>query len=50
VGDIAVRSVTPIARGFEGAAQEAVRKWKYRPGTLDGVPVQAKVTVEMEFR
>jgi TonB family protein len=50
VGDIAVRSVTPIARGFEGAAQEAVRKWRYRPGTLDGVPVQAKVTVEMEFR
>lgn len=50
VGDIAVRSVTPIARGFEGAAQEAVRKWRYRPGTLDGVPVQAKVTVELEFR
>ncbi len=50
VGEIVVKSVTPIARGFEAAAQEAVRQWKYRPGTLDGVPVRTKVTVELEFR
>lgn len=50
IGAIEVRSVRPIARGFEGAAKEAVRQWRYRPATLDGEPVQAKVTVELEFR
>ncbi len=33
-----------------GAAQDAVRKWRYRPTVVDGKPVNVITTVAVEFR
>jgi protein TonB len=49
-GDIEVQSTSHPGRGFETAAIDAVRKWLYDPAKLDGVPVEAKITVEVHFR
>ncbi len=35
---------------FDKAAVEAVRKWKFAPGTRDGKPVMSPVTVMVGFR
>jgi TonB family protein len=35
---------------FDKAAIEAVRRWRYRPMILDGVPVQVEATIIVEFR
>jgi TonB family protein len=35
--------------GFEEAAIDAVRKWKYKPGTKNGEAVEVKSTVMLEF-
>ena len=42
-----VRSLSP---GLDNAAVEAVRKWKFAPGTKDGKPVAFKINVEVAFR
>jgi outer membrane biosynthesis protein TonB len=31
------------------AARDAVLKWRYKPGTLNGEPVEAKVTIRFTF-
>jgi len=36
--------------GFGEAAVQAVRTWKYRPGSFDGRPVAVMLTVVVEFR
>lgn len=35
--------------GFNAAAQAAVAKWKFRPGTLDGRPVNTQLSVPIHF-
>jgi TonB family protein len=49
VGAVDVQSVSPPGRGFEVAAQSAVRRWTYRPAMLDGKPTEAKINVEIRF-
>jgi protein TonB len=46
--------VQPLRRvggdsGFDQAAMEAVKRWKYRPATLDGVPVASAMTLFVDF-
>lgn len=45
-----VLDVKPRGRGFEREAVAAAKEWRYRPGTLDGRPVESRVEVEIEFR
>jgi len=49
VGDIKVMSSTPPGSGFEEAAHDAVRRWRYRPATVDKKPVAVSFTVVIEF-
>jgi protein TonB len=43
-----VRSVDKVY-GLDGKAVEAVRAWRFRPGTYQGRPVAVKVLVELIF-
>jgi TonB family protein len=40
----------PLGDGLDEKAIEAVKKWKFRPATRNGVPIAARVTVETTFR
>jgi periplasmic protein TonB len=48
VGDVSVIRATPPDM-FEKAALAAVRKWKYDPRYVDGLPAEAHVNVHLEF-
>ena len=39
-----------LGMGLDEKAIEAVRKWKFSPGTKDGIPVAVQVNVEVSFR
>jgi protein TonB len=39
-----------LGLGLDEKAVEAVRKWKFEPGTKDGQPVAVQVNVEVNFR
>jgi protein TonB len=34
---------------FDQAALEAIKKWKFKPGRKDGVPVKMKVAIPLQF-
>lgn len=36
--------------GIEQAARESLRHWRYEPGKLGGIPVNAGVTITVQFR
>jgi TonB family protein len=36
--------------GLDEEALKAARQWRFEPGTKDGEPVRAEVTIELEFR
>ena len=36
--------------GFEKATEDAIRKWRYKPATKDGVRVRMWVTIRVPFR
>jgi len=36
--------------GIEQAARQSLRNWRYEPGKLGGVPVNAGVTITVQFR
>jgi len=45
------RVVTPLpAPTLSYAALEAIRKWRYEPGTRDGTPVPVPLTVKVTFK
>jgi len=48
VGRIEVQ--VPLGLGLDEKAIEAVRKWRFRPGTRDGRPVGMPAVVEVNFR
>jgi len=35
--------------GFEEASANALRQWKFKPGRVDGVPADVKMTVKIDF-
>lgn len=39
-----------LGMGLEQKAVEAVRQWKFKPATMAGRPVRARVNVEAAFR
>ena len=41
---------SPKNYGFEKAAQDAVRKWKFKPATKDGVAVRVWKTISFTFK
>jgi bla regulator protein blaR1 len=41
------RSLSPE---FDESAIDAVKKWKFAPGTKDGKPVACQMNIEIEFR
>ena len=49
VGPLCVRGVNPAGLGFEQAATEAVRQWRYVPAMKDGEPVDVRIRVYVEF-
>jgi len=42
-----VRSLDPT---LDALAVEAVGRWKFKPATRDGVPVNCSLTIEMNFK
>ncbi len=45
-----IRLVKGVGMGLDEKAEEAVRTWKFKPGTRLGVPVAVRVMVEIAFR
>ena len=46
--DIRVRQ--SLGMGLDEKAIEAVRRWRFRPATLNGQPVATQIAVEVNFR
>jgi TonB family protein len=44
-----VRIVKPMGMGLDENAIEAVKTWRFQPGTKDGVPVAIWVYIEVDF-
>jgi protein TonB len=44
------RVLKPLPMGLDQAALEAVRRWKYKPGTLNGQPVPVIYNLTVNFR
>ncbi|MFC6646098.1 TonB family protein [Granulicella cerasi] len=44
-----VHAVNPKGDTFEGAAEEAVQKYRFAPATREGVPVAVKMMVVVSF-
>jgi periplasmic protein TonB len=45
-----IRVTRGLGLGLEEKAIEAVKQWRFRPGTLDGKPVVAAAAIEVNFR
>ena len=49
VGDVQVLQSPGSKLGFDEAAIEAVRQWRYKPGLQNGKPVDVYFTIIVEF-
>ena len=45
-----IRVVRSLGLGLDEKAIEALRQWRFKPGTKDGVPVPVAATIEVNFR
>lgn len=45
-----IRVARSLGMGLDEKAIEAVKKWRFAPGTKDGVPVATQVNIEVNFR
>jgi len=44
------RVLKPLPLGLDAAALQAVKQWKFRPGTLDGQPIPVYYNLTVNFR
>lgn len=44
-----VKVIHPGPKNFNDAALEAIRRWRFKPGTCDGTPISTEINVEFEF-
>jgi protein TonB len=50
-GDVGnIKVAKGLGYGLDEKAEEAVRTWKFKPATKDGVPVDYELAVEVDFR
>lgn len=49
VEDVRIDSVSRKGVGFEKAAEDAVRQWRYRPATKHGVKVKMWLPIRIPF-
>jgi protein TonB len=50
-GDVTdVHVLKPLPFGLDQAASDAVRKWKFKPGTLNGQPVDVLFNLTVQFK
>ena len=49
VGDVVVVRSLDTQFGLDASAIDAAKRWRFEPATLNGQPVAAAVTLEMEF-
>jgi TonB family protein len=49
VGDVTVTRSLDAATGLDRSAIEAIRMWRFTPGTRNGRPVPVRVAVNMTF-
>ena len=47
---IDAKVLKPLPFGLDQAAIDAVRQWEFRPGTLDGVPVDVIFNLTINFK
>lgn len=45
-----IKVISPLADGLAEQAIKAVSKWRFQPGTKNGLPVWTKATVEVNFQ
>jgi TonB family protein len=45
-----IRVARSVGYGLDEEAIKAVKKWRFKPGTMDGKPVAVMVNVEVTFR
>jgi TonB family protein len=50
VGEVRITKSLDRTYGLDQAAIEAARKWRFKPGLRQGIPVATRVTLQLEFR
>jgi TonB family protein len=45
-----LRVLQSVDETFDHAAMKAVQKWRFRPATCDGVPIETMISVSVSFR
>ncbi len=45
-----VQVLKPLPFGLDAAAVDAVRRWKFKPGTLNGQPVDVIFNLTVNFK
>jgi TonB family protein len=44
-----IKILKPLGKGLDEKAIEVIRKWRFKPALKDGIPVAARVTIEVAF-
>lgn len=44
-----IRVAQSLGMGLDEKAIEAVNRWRFRPGTLNGQPVATRIAVQVDF-
>src|ERR1044071_5584099 len=45
-----IRLLSPLGYGLDERAQEAIQKWRFKPGLRNGKPVKTLANIEVNFR